>query len=321
MAEHTITIEALRDLTGGKTGIIDVACPFCGPSRKAAVNRIRKVMRVWDEGDDFVTFHCERCGASGYANEKAGRAGAQKVRHARPAPASAAAEKPDDKTDLARNLWSWSIPANGSLAETYLRSRQCWVESESIRFLPRRARHSPTMIARFGAGASLTGVHLTRLADDGRGKAGTEKDKIMIGPSKGQPIIVHRNEDRGELIIAEGIEDAASWAVATGWNTWAAGSAGRIAAVLDRASEFSSVYISLDFDDAGLNALENAKLVRPDLIVIDCAKMVGPGEDDANRIMIKYGAATLLDLILRTQYKAGKMSLRQLQRQVARHAT
>src|SRR5690242_21825157 len=118
-----MTIDQWRDLTGGKTGIVDVACPFCGPSRKSAINRVRKVMRVWDEGDDFVTFHCERCGASGYANEKNGASAAKKQTR-RPAPASAAAEKPDDKTDLARNLWSWSIPAKGSLAETRSEERR-----------------------------------------------------------------------------------------------------------------------------------------------------------------------------------------------------
>ena len=48
------------------------------------------------------------------------------------------------------------------------------------------------MIARFGISVAteLTGVHLTLLRGDGRDKAGTDRDKIMVGPSKGSPIVL-----------------------------------------------------------------------------------------------------------------------------------
>jgi hypothetical protein len=44
------------------------------------------------------------------------------------------------------------------------------------------------MIARFDFG-DVTGIHLTKLKPDGSGKPGAEKDKLMIGPSRGQPVI------------------------------------------------------------------------------------------------------------------------------------
>lgn len=312
MAE-AFTLDELRDLTSGAIGITDVACPLCGPQARHQHNRIRKVMRVWDEGEDFVTYCCQRCGESGYARGNGGAAAKKKT--PRPAPASAAAKPDEDKAELIRNLWMWSSKTNGTLAETYLRSRHCWIESENIRYLNPRGRHGPTMIARFGEFTdTLTGLHLTRLAEDGHGKAGTDKDKIMLGPSKGQPIIVHDNADRGELIVAEGIEDAASWALATGWSAWAAGSAGRIAAVLAKAERFDSVFLSLDFDNAGLKALEEAKAVRPDLMVIEIAKLIMSGEDDANKAMIKYGNQVMLDMLTQAKRKAGKLSWRQLQR-------
>lgn len=308
------TLDELRDLTGGAVGITDVACPLCGPQARHRHNRIRKVFRVWDEGEDFVTYCCQRCGESGYARGNGGATAKKKPPC--PAPASAAAKTDEEKLELVRNLWMWSGNAKGTLAETYLRSRHCWVESEAIRYLPPRGRHGPTMIARFGDGPSLTGIHMTRLAPDGNGKAGTDKDKIMLGPSKGQPIIVHDNVERGELIVAEGIEDAASWALATGWSAWAAGSAGRVAAVLAKAERFDSIYLSLDFDNAGFKALEEAKTARPDLVVIEVARLMASGEDDANKIMIKHGSDAMLDLILRAQYKSGRISFRQLQREL-----
>lgn len=285
---NSLTYEDLRDLAGGKD-IADVACPLCGPRAKAAVNRVRKVMRVWDDGEGFITYHCERCGESGYAHEKSGGARTQNMRPARPAPASAAAKVEDDKAELVRNLWSWSNRAAGTLAETYLRSRSCWIECENIRYLPPRGRHGPTMVTRFGEFTSpLTGLHLTRLAADGRGKAGTEKDKIMLGPSNGQPIIVHDNPERGELIVAEGIEDAASWATATGWTCWAAGSAGRVPKLMAHAKNFENVFLSLDFDGAGLKALNDAKAIRHDLIKVDFHGR------DANKVIINHGATALL---------------------------
>jgi hypothetical protein len=72
---------------------------------------------------------------------------------------------------------------------------------------------------------SVAGVHLTRLALDGRQKAGTEADKIMIGTPLGSPIVLAAAGDLGGLAIAEGIEDALSVHEATGLGAWAAGAA------------------------------------------------------------------------------------------------
>ena len=46
----------------------DIACPLCGPVRQAAANRVRKVLRLW-RGPGFVSFHCARCGESGFVRE------------------------------------------------------------------------------------------------------------------------------------------------------------------------------------------------------------------------------------------------------------
>lgn len=281
-------LATLHNLTGGRRGIHDVACPACGPECKSAANRNRKVLRVWDDGE-FVTYKCARCEAKGWAKD----GGVGGLARARPSPLPT-----EDKSELALFLWGKSTPAVGSIVQTYLTSRSCWVESAALRFLPGRGEHPPAMIARFG-GEAVTGVHLTKLAADGSGKAGSDPDKVMIGPSNGQPIIICDNPDREELVIAEGIEDTASVVTATGWSGWAAGSAGRIPSVVAAAARYSKVYLAVDHDRAGKVALDRSLTVRPDLIPLRFAKMLGAAKEnlDANKALIRFGAPVLLATI------------------------
>lgn len=300
-----MTLTELRELTGGRAGVHDVACPLCGPLRHSPANRTRRVLRIWDDGE-LVTFKCARCDEHGWARGAHNR----NARAERPAPLPK-----QDKAETARALWRRSVPAPGSLAETYLRGRRCWFDSPSIRFLPARGRFPPAMIARFGTDDAITGIHLTRLQVDGTGKAGTETDKLMIGPTLGQPIVVSDNIEREELIITEGIEDAASYAVATGWSAWAAGAAGRIPACLTQARHIK-IYVAMDDDKAGRRALEQARAVRPDLLPINCAKLFGR-QLDANRIIMRYGVDVLLCSIewteLQNECAAGRISVSQMQ--------
>lgn len=276
-----LDFDQLSGLLAGAAGrsIVDVACPICGPERKQAHNRNRKVMRIWDDGD-FLTYLCARCGNSGWAKDGSGAA-----RAAPPKPQQAA-EPVQDKAELARYLWSLSAPLMGSPAETYLRSRQCFVG-----FLPARNGRPPAMIARFGAGL-ITGIHLTKLKPDGSGKA-DENAKTMIGPSAGRPIVVHDNPDRDEIIVAEGIEDAGSLHIATGWSAQAAGAMVRVPAVVAAAPRSARLYLAVDQDfgrearKAGARALAGALAARPDLI---------PGKD-ANKILLRHGAEAVLAII------------------------
>lgn len=99
---------------------------------------------------------------------------------------------------------------------------------------------------------AVDGVHLTLLSADGRSKAGTARDKIMVGPSAGAPISLFPPNDLLGLVITEGIEDALTLYAATGLGAWAAGSASRLPA-LDRAvpSYIDLVTIGADRDAAG----------------------------------------------------------------------
>lgn len=283
MAFEGMTLEQLRGLTQGEIGVHDVPCPFCGPRCRAVSNQRRKVLRIWDDGA-FLTFTCARCNEKGWAKDGSGASAPAERKPAEPAP-----PKPDRRA-LVQSLWARSQPALATPVHMYLTGRKCFVASPNIRYLPPVNGHAPSMISRFGTG-ELTGVHITRLSDDGQGKAGTDKDKIIIGSCVGQPIVVHDNPERGELIVTEGIEDAASLAIATGWTCWAAGAAGRIAPAITEARGFERVFIAVDDDHAGKRALAQAQIVMPVVPLLFSRAVKGA---DANKLIITYGAEALL---------------------------
>jgi Toprim domain len=266
MTEREITYESIRPV-GHHSDIYDVPCPLCGPGRRSETNRRRKVFRVWQVERGFLTYSCARCGAHGWArpdrNESQLRASSPIARgKERSAPAVS------DVTKRERACWLWNIrqPINGSPAETYLRHARGYRGplAPTLGFLAARAQHPPAMIAAFGfvdeaepgmialPSAAVRGVHLTRLAPDGRAKAGTESDKLMIGTPRGAPIIVAPPNDLGGLAITEGIEDALSVHEATGLEAWAAGAASFLPALAEAVPErIECITIVVDDDPAG----------------------------------------------------------------------
>jgi hypothetical protein len=171
-------------------------------------------------------------------------------------------------------LWSKSPPAEGSIVEKYLRSRGIDFERAisgpepipgTIRYLePQKRDHHPAMIAAFGLADepepgslhinedAVMGVHLTLLRPDGSGKARIERNKIMVGPSAGFPIMLAPMNDLLGLAITEGVEDALSIRLATGLGAWAAGSASRMPALADAVPDCTDfITICADADDDG----------------------------------------------------------------------
>jgi hypothetical protein len=115
--------------------------------------------------------------------------------------------------------------------------------------------------------AAVRGIHITKLKPDGSGKAGTEADKLTIGIANRSPIVLAPVNDGLGLAICEGIEDALSVHEATGLGAWAAGSAGRLAAMADLVPGYvEAITIMVDADENGrLNAHKLAAAVaRPD---------------------------------------------------------
>lgn len=261
-----LEFERLTALTDNRLGIVDVPCPACGPLKERAVSAKRRVLRVYHEQPDFVGYHCARCGAHGWAADKAARRIEQHElsRRMREADARHSAHV-QRRRRLANWLWGNAEPVRGTLAERYLRARGITCDPPgTLRFLPEHGRHPPALVAAFGipnerepglldvAGMTVHGLHLTKLRRDGSGKAGVEPAKIMLGPTVGLPIVLAPVNDVGGLLIAEGLEDALSLHQATGLGGWAAGCANRLPALARAVPRYvESVTVAVDDDDAG----------------------------------------------------------------------
>lgn len=244
----------------------DVACPLCGPVRQAAANRVRKVLRLW-RGAGFISFHCARCGESGYVREDERRSIDREA--LRRFQAVAAARERDEavaRRAKALALWQRRQPLTSTPAESYLREarRISCPLPPTLAYLPPRGEYRSALIAAFVIAdepepgrlaivdQAVVGVHLTKLKPDGSGKADVELQKIMIGRSKGTPIVLAPMNDALGLVITEGIEDALSAHTATGLGAWAAGAASRLPGLANAVPRYTdTVTILADPDPYG----------------------------------------------------------------------
>jgi hypothetical protein len=266
---NCLSFDQLRDLSQGRFGVTDAPCPLCGPERRSAVNQRRKTLRLWCTGPNFISYHCARCGERGWAGDS------NAIRSSAPAsdiPAIKAeidrrnVDEARERLKVAMSLWRRRVPIEGTAAETYLRQARCYSGRipATLGFLPASAGYAPVLIAAFGMAretlpgemviddAAIHGVHLTSLKPGGSGKAGTDRDKIMIGKSIGSPIVLAPINDGMGLAITEGIEDGLSVHEATGLGVWAAGSASRMPALAAVVPTYiDSITIVADADDAG----------------------------------------------------------------------
>src|SRR5262249_18283276 len=120
-----------------------------------------------------------------------------------------------EQLNKARWLWSRRHPLGGSLAERYLRQARRYngPMPATLGYLPPCDNHNPAMIAAFGlatepepgvlaiADRAVRGIHITRLAADGMGKARTDTEKITVGSSSGSPIVLAPANDLLGLIV------------------------------------------------------------------------------------------------------------------------
>jgi len=265
-----LSFDELVGLIGGRLRH-DVACPLCaGAPGRTKTNRDRRVLRVWRPEPSFATYHCERCGISGYAldngRERMSHADLEKIRVKAEAFDRGEAAK---KLATAQWLWSNSRPIVGTAAERYLRGPReiSGALPGTLRFLPARNGHPPTLIGAFGipiepepgalmiSPAKVEGVHLTRLMLDGSGKDEREDEsaKIMLGRSSGWPLVLAPVNDSGGLGIVEGIECGLSIAATLGFGMWVGGSASRLPALAERIPDYASeITIFAHADDDGM---------------------------------------------------------------------
>jgi hypothetical protein len=156
-------------------------------------------------------------------------------------------------------IWARTLPLAGTIGETYIRHRRGVLPpaDSDVRYLPPSDRYPPSLCALVtdAVTAEPISLHFTRLAADGRGKAGTERDKVLLAGHRKAGGVIRIWPDEAVthgLAIAEGIETALSAAHAY-TPVWATVDAGNLAAFLVLGG-ISSLIVFADHDPAGLDA-------------------------------------------------------------------
>ena len=175
-------------------------CPVCdrGPKDTA--------LAITTDERGVVEF-CHRCGYT-----KAENFERRPLEPVRSALKSAEPLKWSDKAEL---IWRRTKPLRGTLGQTYLEHRGCTLPpgDSDLRYLEPTGRHPPTLCAKITdavTNAPLS-LHFTRLASDGRGKAGTEQDKLLLSGHRKRDGVVRLWPNEAVtcgLAIAEGLESA-----------------------------------------------------------------------------------------------------------------
>ena len=194
---------------------------------------------------DFVRRErrCDKAGAlawlrsAGFLDgEREHRPRRAQVEAAEPSRPAAHVEAEESQTlSLARAIWRESVPARGTIVETYLRARGVTLPPRApIRFhvaCPRGAERVPAMLALVTNAESneACGVHRTFLRPDGSGKVETGTAKMMTGAAG----VIRLSPDdcvTTGLGISEGVETGLALLTIAAWSPiWAAASAGGIA--------------------------------------------------------------------------------------------
>jgi putative DNA primase/helicase len=223
-------------------------CPVC--------NKGPKDTAMSTKTDELGTVsHCKRCGYVTY--ELRERTSAVRLR-LQDAPRTVNAP-PLEWSPRAECIWRKTLPLGKSLGAHYLLYRGCLLppEDSDLRFLPASGEFPPTLCSRVtdSLTAKPLSLHFTRLASDGRGKAGTDCDKLLLKGHRKSRGCIRLWPDEAVtcgLAIAEGIETAlaAAHMFVPAWATVDAGNMSTFPLL----PGIESLTIYADHDEAGLKA-------------------------------------------------------------------
>lgn len=236
-------------------------CPF-HPDRSPSLT-------IFADGERF---HCFGCGAHGDVLDyvarlhSIGMVEAARLLCAGDLPTVALPALPPvgraGRTSEALAIWRKTVPATGTLAESYLASRGIYGPPPAdIRFswLPYgRSTPLPCLVAlvRDVTGAKI-GLQRIYLRSDGRGKADLPKPKLSLGKVAGGAIRLGDLDGRGTVTVCEGPEDGLTLLDVLGPPVWVAAGASMLPA-MQFPAEVRSVVIGADNDDAGQAASSKA---------------------------------------------------------------
>lgn len=217
-------------------------CPVCGRGARD------KTLKVTTDELGTVAY-CYRCLYTTCQNQGQPRL----------EPVRTTSDKPLDWSEKAESIWRRALPLRGTIGQTYLEHRRCVLPpaDSHLRFLAGGGKYPPSLCAavtdaRSGKPISL---HFTRLAADGKGKAGSEQDKLLLAGHRKKGGVIRLWPDEAityGLAIAEGIESALA-AAHLFTPVWAAIDASNLAA-FPVLNGIEALVIFADHDDVGIGA-------------------------------------------------------------------
>jgi hypothetical protein len=219
-------------------------CPVCnrGPKDRA--------LSITTDERGTVS-HCFRCGYVSAENVER-----RPDMPSRPVPPKA---EPLEWSGRAESIWRRTAPLAGTLGARYIERRGCVMPpaDSDLRFLPASDKFPPSLCARItdAVTARPLSLHFTRLAADGRGKAGTDCDKVLLGGHRKKGGVIRLWPDEcvtAALALAEGVETAlaAAHVFTPAWATVDCGNLGAFPVL----AGIEALTIHADNDDAGLAA-------------------------------------------------------------------
>lgn len=260
----------------------EAPCPLCSVL-KAGPSARRATLAMWNSFEGSIGYYCVRCGAKGRAIDRA----VSKAMARDPALRAAANDalrksRADARLEHARRLqlvqllWLDAMPAQGTVAETYLRHRGFnGPVPGTVRLLKPSAHHPlPTLVAAAGHATEsddstltidpgeVAGLLRIVLRQDGKGKAEIDNAKKSLGNISGNPAWLRPINDGLALAICEGVEDALSLAGPLGIGAWAIGGAGFFEAAARKIPDYvEAVILGEDANDAGRMGCDKAESV------------------------------------------------------------
>lgn len=168
-----------------------------------------------------------------------------------------------DTTAAALRIWRHTAKAAGTLAETYLRSRDLSSPYPAdFRFHPALkatgAGPFPCLVAAVrDVAGQVAGIQRIFLAPDGLGKADMDKPKLSLGKVKGGAIRLGDLDGSGVVTVCEGPEDGLSLLAMLGGPVWIAAGATFLPA-MQFPTGVHSIIIGADNDPAGQDSARKA---------------------------------------------------------------
>lgn len=241
-------IVSLEDLAVRLKGEVDGRYVLCASPGLAEDDRSCCVRIDPGQPETFFVYYCEGPEGRAYASIRAALGLVSQDRRA-------------ENKEMARKLWSETVPAAGTAVEAYLRSRGISLPIPvAIRFhgrlKHRSGSHWPAMVTEVrDESGHLCAIHRTFLDYSHPRKAPVEPQKMTLGPVAGGSARLALPADK--IVIAEGIETTLSAMQLSGLPGWAGLSTGGLKS-MRLPPEVRAVAIAADNGDPGERAAQIA---------------------------------------------------------------